>query len=138
MALPPRSSLVAWPDEIARVAATQMNVTLTFLGSDKTLVCTTPGRFQHLRSPLDASSAAQWSTKRAGRAQIPLDATTGMIRKGLLCQISAGVDDKGNAIPLRDPTLGLVTFTVQSAINSSHAALRTVEMVSELAPTPRA
>lgn len=140
MSLPPRTSL-AWPDEIAAVATGSdfMNVTFKFYSSDKSLKLTTKGRFQHKRAPLDASSATSWGTKRAGHGQVPLDAIAGQISKGWIAQIGPGVDDRtGAAIPLRDPTLALVSFTVQSAVNSSHAALRTVELISELTPAARA
>lgn len=131
MSLPPRNLLASWPDEIAAAAETQMNITAKFYDTAGTLKVTTKGRWQHKRSPLDASSATSWSTKRAGHIQIPLTASTGLVKKGWVVQISAGTE------PLRDPTLGLISFTVQSAVNSSHAALRTIEVVSEVAATPR-
>lgn len=137
MSLPPRNLLASWPDEIAAAAETQMNIIAKFYDTAGTLKVTTKGRWQQKRSPLDASSATSWSTKRAGHIQVPLTASTGLIPKGWITQISAGVDDKGVVIPLRDPTLGLISFTVQSAVNSSHAPLRTIEVVSEVAATPR-
>jgi len=140
MSLPPRQSAL-WSDEIAAVATDSalMNVTVKFYDTTKVLKLTTKGRFQHKRSTLDASNATAWETKRAAHVQIPLTAIAGLVSKGWIAQISAGVDDAtGATIPLRDPTLALVSFTVQSAVNSSHAALRTVELMSELAPTPRA
>lgn len=131
MSLPPRASLANWSDEIAAVAADFMNVTAKFYNSAGALQLTTKGRWQHKRSPLDASSATSWSTRRAGHIQVPLTASTGLILKGWTAQISAGTE------PLRDPSIGLISFTVQSAVNSSHAALRTVEVISEVTATPR-
>lgn len=130
MSLPPRSSL-NWSDEIGRAAEEFMNVTVKFYDTAGTLQVTTKGRWQHKRSPLDASSATSWSTKRAGHIQVPLSASTGLIKKGWIAQISAG------DTPLRDPSIGLISFTVQSAVNSSHAALRTIEVTTEVAATPR-
>lgn len=87
----------------------------------------TPARVQHLRAPLDASSASAWATKRAIRVQIPLTDSAALIRKGWIVQFIGG----------NDPALENISATVQSAINSSHAAIRTVECISELATTPR-
>lgn len=127
MSLPPRTS-ATWSEEIGTVAAEYMNATAKFYTSAKVLKITSKARVQHLRAPLDSSSPVTWGTQRAIRLQIPLNATSGAITKGWLVQISGA----------NDPTLNLVTMTVQSAVNSSHAALRTIECISDLSQTDRA
>lgn len=142
MSLPPLSPS-NWADEIAQEAERWMNCTATFYdpvpGNPPTLtkLFEAKARWQHLRTPVDSSNATAWSTKRAGRIQVPLNAATGLVKRGLIVRLSPGVDPvTGALIPLRDPTLALISFTTQNAVNSSHAALRTIEVVTEVVPVP--
>ena len=128
MSLPPRIDLNDWSAEIGAVAEQFMNTEVKFYDSAKTLKLTCPARVQHLRSPIDSSNATAMQTKRNIRLQVPLSSASTFIAKGWLVQITGG----------NDPSLDNITLTVMSAINSSHAALRTVECQSELAATPRA
>ena len=127
MALPPRSNLT-WSQEIGAAAEEYMNVEVKFYDSAKTLKLTTKARVQHLRNPIDISTSTAMATKRNIRLQIPLSAASTFIVKGWLVQVDGG----------NDPSLESITLTVLSAINSSHAALRTIECQSELVATPRA
>lgn len=128
MSLPPRTNLADWASEIARVAETQMTATVKWYNSAKALQFESKARFQPLRTPQDASTATAWATKRAGIVQVPLDAFSGLIQKGWSGQFSGG----------NDPALDNITVTVQSAINSSLAAVRTIHWISEITETPRA
>lgn len=128
MSLPPRQNLADWSGEIGREAEKFMNAEAKFYDSGKNLKLTCKARVQHLRSPIDISSATALGTKRNIRLQIPLSEASVFITKGWLVQIEGG----------NDPSLEKITLSVTSAINSSHAAIRTVEAQSELAATPRA
>ena len=128
MSLPPRVDLDNWSAEIGRVAEEHMNATAKwYKGTTPTLQFTSKARIQPLRTPQDASTATSWATKRAGIVQVPLTAHTGLISKGWIGQFSGG----------KDPALDNISVTVQSAINSSHAAVRTIHWISEVVETPR-
>ena len=79
-------------------------------------------------SAFDASNQTQWATKRGLVMKVPLNATTGVIRKGLIVQVST---------PDGDPTINHINFTVESALNSQFAAEREVTLVTEVEETPR-
>ncbi len=133
MALPPLPT-ADWAAEIGAAAEAQMNATANFYTTTKipkeaptlTLLFSTKARVQQIRRPLDIISGEQWGNRRSVRVQIPLSATSSLIEKGLVVRILGG----------NDPALAKVTLIVQSAINSSHAAVRTIECISELANTP--
>src|SRR5690554_4728529 len=91
MSLPPRTSLTL-SEEIGPVAEQYMNATAKWFDSAKALKFESKARVQQLRTPLDASSATAWSTKRAGIVQVPLNAHTGLIQRGWLGQFSGGND----------------------------------------------
>lgn len=82
-------------------------------------------RVQHLRVPLESAGSSEWATRRAIRIQIPLQAGDPLIAKGMIVRVVDGG---------RDASLELFRYTVLSAINSSHAAVRTIEAVTEGAP----
>jgi hypothetical protein len=134
----------SWSQEIGAAAETEMKAVAKFYdpelrtgqpdGDDyiqPDMVIDSKARVQQIRQPRDSSTPDQWSTSRWIRIQIPLKATSGMIRKGIIVQVEQGDD------PDFDPTLALISFTVQSAVNSSSAALRTVECVSTISAVPR-
>jgi len=94
-----------------------------------TPVLVTAGRMKKPRpSAFDAGNQTEWATKRTVVLKVPQDATTGIIRKGLICQLST---------PDGDPTINLINFTVQSALNSQFSAEREVTLVTEVVATPR-
>lgn len=80
-------------------------------------------RAQHLRLPQEFNDGTGWDVKRRYRFQFEILDGDPSITKGLYARFSGG----------RDPELAKVEFQIASATNSSHAALRTVEAVSELA-----
>lgn len=79
-------------------------------------------------SAFDASNQTAWGTKRALVIKIPLDATTGIVRKGLIAQVST-LDG--------DPTINHINFIVQSALDSQFAAERNIAVSTEVNETPR-
>jgi len=119
-----------------------------------TLVLTTKARMQHLRVPHEANIAGEWVTKRAIRFQIPLanghatypdegtlpDSGTypsetvfpsfggKALRKGFVVRVQGSV---------KQPYSVTFGFIVLSVINSSHAAVCTIECMSELTELPR-
>lgn len=140
MALSPISSPDSWPDEILEAAREFFNgslsiyvpgepgtydpVTDTTTGGtpDVAVISDRPARAQHLRSPQDFNDGNGWDVKRVYRFQCEILAGDPSITKGMVARFTGG----------RDPELAKVEFQVVSATNSSHAALRTVEAVSEL------
>lgn len=130
MSLPPKYDPSDWTAEIGRAAAELMNATAKWYKSTAgvaTLQFTSAARIQWLGVSLDASTTTEWGTRRRGHAQVPLTAHTALIGKGWIGQFSGG----------DDPALDNISVSVQSAINGSHAAVRTILFISELAETPR-
>lgn len=146
MHLPNPATRADWSAEITEEALGEVNGEISVLnpgetveipydpGTDEggdvvmaTVLANRPARIQHLRSPVDASVADQWQTKRAIRFQIELRAGDPLILKGYIVKVVDGGKDK---------SLEQFAYTVTSAVNSSHAALRTIEAVSELAVVP--
>lgn len=79
-------------------------------------------------SSFDAGDQTRWATKRLVIAKVPQNATTGVIRKGLIAQVST---------PDGDPTINHITFRVESALNSQFSAEREVSLSTEVVATPR-
>ena len=141
--LPPPPPADSWSDEIAAAAEEMMNgvidvyipgepgeynpITDEIEGGtpDQVIVNASKARIQHLAGPAEAAGSAEWATKRRFRFQIPLQAGDAPITKGMLVRVVDGG---------RDPGLESYSYTVLSAVNSSHAALRTIEAVTEGAP----
>jgi len=94
-----------------------------------TPVFTTPCRVKKPRpSAFDAGGQTEWSTKRTMVVKVPMTATSGIIRKGLIVQIST---------PDGDPTINLINFVVQSSLGSQFSAEREVLVTTEVNATPR-
>lgn len=79
-------------------------------------------------SAFDAGNQTAWATKRGLVAKIPMDASDGVIRKGLIAQVST---------PDGDPTINRINFTVLSSLVSQFAAEREVTLETEVSETPR-
>lgn len=141
--LSPITGDASWPDEILEAAKEFFNGLLTITKPGKAgaydpvtdtytgegyvapvvLISNRPARAQHISSPREANSADGWDVERRYRFQCEILTGDPSITKGLVATFSGG----------RDPELAKMTFQVVSATNSSHAALRTVECVTELA-----
>lgn len=92
-------------------------------------VFTTPCRVKKPRpSAFDAGGQTEWSTKRAMVIKVPMTATSGIINKGLIVQVST---------PDGDPTINLINFVVQSSLSSQFSAEREVLVTTEVNETPR-
>lgn len=146
MSLPPRTDPDDWAQEIAEDAEGEMTGEVAYFDPDHTtvipylpgppesggysvlkLLFTTKARIAILQAPRDPSNALAYSTKRIVQIQHPINASTMLIRKGLIVRVLNGGDD---------PVLLKVAMTVQSALNGSKAAVRTVVCVTELSETP--
>lgn len=79
-------------------------------------------------SAFDAGNQTEWSTKRDTIIKVPQNATTGIIKKGLIVQVST---------PDGDPTINKINFVVQSALDSQFSAERNVIVMTEVSETPR-
>jgi hypothetical protein len=100
-----------------------------FEEDNTTAVLTTQGRARKPRpSAFSAGNQTEWATKRIVVLKVPLDATTGVIRKGLICQLST---------PDGDPTINHINFRVESSLVSQFAAEREVILSTEVAERPR-
>lgn len=140
MALSLSNSSAGWPELILETAREFFNGTLdiylpgepgtydpvtdeTTGGTpDVPVITGRPARAQHLRAPQDFNDGNGWDVKRVYRFQCEILADDPSITKGMVARFSGG----------RDPELAKVEFQVVSATNSSHAAVRTIEAVSEL------
>lgn len=154
MALSPIPTADDWPDEIAALARTQFGATIEVLlpgtpgkydaktdsyvgGTPDQIVLTgtspdhdipgRPARAQQLRLPIEQAGAAEWSAKRRYRFQIDLLPGDPVITKGMVVRVRRNP---------RDPSLLHFAFQVTAASNSSHAALRTIETITEFGVSP--
>lgn len=138
--LSPIPTADSWPDEIAALARTEFAATIDVIipgtpgkydpkndtrtggTADIVLIEARPARAQHLRQPAETSGAGEWSTKRRYRFQIDLLPGDPLIEKATIVRV--------RSCP-RDPSLTQYAFQVVNASNSSQAALRTIETVTE-------
>lgn len=138
MALPRVSSDSSWSGEILEAAREFFNGTLTItkpgtpgqLQPDgtrgpstpgETVIAPRPARAQHLASPTETNDGNGWDTRRRYRFQCEILPGDKAITKGLVVTFDGG----------RDPELEKMTFQVLWATNSSHAAVRTIEAITE-------
>lgn len=80
-------------------------------------------RAQHLSTPTESNDGNGWETRRRYRFQFEILDGDPSLTRGLVVKFTGG----------RDPELAKITFQILTATNSSHAALRTLECISELA-----
>jgi hypothetical protein len=128
-----------WSDEIFEAASEEFNGELRVMlpgtpgqfdpdtntttgGTDPTVVIDwRDARAQHIRLPLENNDGNGWSTKRRFRFQCELREGDPIVHKGMYVEFRGG----------KDHTLEEFAFQVNSAVNSSHAALRTIETSTE-------
>lgn len=136
----PLPAPMSWEDEIAAAAIEQFNGAFVVEqpgdpgtydptedeytgGTDATVIqAERPGRIQHVRLPLESSDGDGYTVRRRVRIQCELRDGDEIITKGLVVRVTDGG---------RDASLEAFTYQVVSAINSSHAALRTLECITE-------
>lgn len=138
-----------WPDEIAALARTEFKGRIEVVmpgtpgkydpktdtrtgGTDDVVVITGEdggrlARIQHLRSLSEATGSGEWSSKRRYRFQIDLLPGDPIIEKAMVVRV--------RSCP-RDPSLIEYAFQVINAGNSSQAALRTIEAVTDFGVMP--
>lgn len=117
--------------EKAKVIAEEFHTgTITFYQEgNTTAVLTTTCRLKKPKpSSFDAGNQTEWATKRLLTAKIPLNATTGVVRKGLIAQVSTSDGD---------PTINHINFRVESSLVAQFAAEREVSLSTEVVETPR-
>ena len=137
----------SWAEEIADAAREFFNATIDVLlpgtpgkynpssdsytgGTEDTPVIEDrPARAQHIRLATEQSGSREWSAKRRYRFQIDLLPGDPTVTKGMIVRVRDGG---------RDPSLVDFAFEVITASNSSHAALRTIETVTEGGVAPSA
>jgi hypothetical protein len=115
----------------AKIIAGEFHTAIATFYEDEneTPVLVTVGRMKKPKpSSFDAGNQTEWSTKRIVILKVPQDATTGIIRRGLICQLST---------PDGDPTINQINFVVQSALNSQFSAEREVTLATEINEAPR-
>lgn len=96
--------------------------------SKNTPVFTTKCRVKKPKpSAFDAGNPTEWGTKRVLVLQIPRTATSGVIKQGLIVQVSGSNDDAING----------VTFVVQNQLESGYAYARNVVVETDVKATPR-
>lgn len=128
----------SWEDEIAEVAQQFMTATIevfdvtesedpydpeTGEGGEpvETSLYTGLARVQQIRQPRDISTNTEWGTNRNFRFQLPYNELD-VFSKGQ--RIRVLVSD-------RDASLENLIFVIQSAVNSDHRAVRTIEAVTD-------
>ena len=135
MALPtPLPDPTDWSAEVARSAEANMKANVSLYdsvsnpGAEPTLthLATSKATIMTL-SISDAIVGGQWITKRTVNVRIPLSAYAEPITAGLLLRVNDGH---------RDPTLEQYAFTVLASANSSDAAVRSIDLMSELVVVP--
>ncbi|QWS69413.1 head-to-tail stopper [Microbacterium phage Necrophoxinus] len=127
-----------WQDQIRAAAVQYMNAEVCFYSVvdgtyDEVTNTGTPGsveilwrgkaRIQHLRTARDASTNVQRDDIRAFRFQLDPEDNPPPLFSGT----KARVIDGG-----RDSQLELYAYSVDSAVNSSHMAVRTVELTANM------
>lgn len=145
MALSPIPKADDWPEEIAALARQEFACVIdviqpgsagkydaksdSYIGAtpDQVILQGRDARAQHIRLPLEQAGAYEWSTKRRYRFQIDLVLDDPTIRKGMVVRVRESP---------RDPVLEHFAFQVASASNSSQAALRTIETLTEFGVSP--
>lgn len=138
--MPLPAPAASWSEEILEAAREMMNAVITIRDPDilgeydpvaNTQAVLEPGdilvearaaRIQHIQAPRENGAPTGWSTERRVRFQFEILDTDPPIRKGAIVEVLDGG---------RDPQLEEFLYHVVNALNSSHAALRTVEASTE-------
>lgn len=123
-----------WPQVIHDAAITQMNAQVTAYESTITsgveaiaVIWSGKARVQHIREPRDATQSYGESKTRRFRFQLDPDDVPPFFPSGTTFRVTDGG---------RDPQLEGLVYVVDSAVNSSHMAVRTVELRSDMIAYP--
>ena len=91
-------------------------------------------RVQQLRSPRQFATDYQAGSNRAFRFQLDKEAGVPFLPEGVKARVlNAGVSGDGEMDP-GDVHLELLSYVVDSAINGSHQAVKTVELTATMRP----
>lgn len=134
-----------WEDEVAEVAVGEMNAVIDILdpsgtgtpydpstdtgglSEPATIITGRPARIQTRREPHTMDAQVVWTTQRRVLIQIELRPDDPIVSKGFVVRVTDGG---------RDPSLTRYAFEVLNAVNSSHAAVRTIQAIGDLAVLP--
>lgn len=95
-------------------------------GSVASVIWKGKARVQHLRAPRDQSNEYQTSDTRNFRFQLDPADNPPLLYTGVKARVLKGG---------RDPMLETLAYVVDSGVNSSQMAVRTVELTSDMRPT---
>ncbi|AHL18491.1 hypothetical protein ISF9_021 [Microbacterium phage vB_MoxS-ISF9] len=95
-------------------------------GPEASVIWRGKARVQHLRAPRDQSNEYQTSDTRNFRFQLDPADNPPLLYTGVKARVLNGG---------RDPMLETLAYVVDSGVNSSQMAVRTVELTSDMRPT---
>jgi hypothetical protein len=124
-----------WQDQIHDVAVQFMNAQVQFFVTNKnpvgapveTILWQGKARVQQLRAPREGQTSYESTGSRMFRFQLDPDDNPPFFNEGTFARVLDGG---------RDPDLELLIMTVNSSINSSHRAVRTVELRADMNQVP--
>lgn len=126
MLLPDPATLTDWSDEIAASAIGEMNATIRVLDAAESIIVNNrPARVVVTQRPMSILGTDQWNVERRLRVQLENRAGDPIFAKGFTIRILNGG---------KDATLVRYAFTIMTNVSDSHAAVRTLECISEWAP----
>jgi len=128
MRLPDPATLTSWEAEIAAEAIGEMNAVIriyTSVTDETVIVDNRPARLVVIERPQQILGTDQWNVERRTRIQIELKQDDPLFLKGMIVRVLDGG---------RDPSLERYAFEVMITTSDSHAAVRTLECISEFAP----
>lgn len=127
-----------WEEAILNSAVQFMNAEVCFYKTESnydeitntgdasvTILWRGKARVQQLRAPREATTEYQSSDSRPFRFQLDPRDSVPLLYSGTKARVLAGG---------RDPGLEALAFVVDSAVNSSHMAVRTVELTADMRP----
>lgn len=128
-----------WEEAILSAAVTQMNAKVCFYEADSDdydwrtgsggigirILWSGKARVQHLRAPHQFSTGYETGSDRAFRFQLDPGDSVPNLYEGFKARVIDGGRDSG---------LETLAYVVDSAINSSHMAVRTVELKANMRP----
>ncbi|QIK61804.1 hypothetical protein G7068_16185 [Leucobacter viscericola] len=131
----PALGVNAWQEDVENVAAQFRKAVISIFdstqedasGNPTAIISRRPARVQQVRNPSISHDSGQQLVKRPFQFEIELRPTDPIIRKDMLIRVHFAD---------RDPNLCHYGFTVTDSVNSSEAALRTINTLTELAVLP--
>lgn len=126
MRLPDPATFSDWSDEIAADAKGEKNATIRIYDDAKNIIIDgRPARLVTTQRPMQILGTDQWNVERRTRIQIENLGTDPIFQKGWTVRFKNGG---------KDQTLTQYAFVIMTNVSDSHAAVRTLECISEFAP----